>query len=163
MGWLQVPKLSRQPNAQRIQLISTIRSEFNNEWFYFGNLVGSGKLLASEQSRVQRRGIYDSFGVDLKKQPSFREILVAKKRMESKPFLVETFINDQFFLLALFDSGCLQYAAFSKNIVMKHKLPRISVEQRNLQLAKNDKPYHKINQITHVTLDIHGWCERLWV
>lgn len=100
--------------------------------------------------------MYDSFGVNLKKEPSAKEILVAKNRMDSKPFLVESFINDYFFLPALFDSGCLPYAAFSENIVKKHKLPRIPVEHRNLQLAKNDQNYHKISQITYATLDING-------
>ncbi|KAI0992396.1 hypothetical protein K3495_g15789 [Podosphaera aphanis] len=82
--------------------------------------------------------------------------------MDSKPFLVESFINDYFFLPALFDSGCLPYAAFSENIVQKHKLPRIPVEHRNLQLAKNDQNPHKISQITYATLDINGRRERLW-
>ncbi|KAI1003065.1 hypothetical protein K3495_g5141, partial [Podosphaera aphanis] len=82
--------------------------------------------------------------------------------MDSKPFLIDAFINDHFYLSALFDSGCLPYAAFSEETVKKRNLPRILVEPRELKLAKDDDKSYKINYITFVTLDISGRKERLW-
>ncbi|KAI1006047.1 hypothetical protein K3495_g2170 [Podosphaera aphanis] len=82
--------------------------------------------------------------------------------MDNRPFLIEAFINDLFFVPALFDSGCLPYAAFSEDIAKKYKLPRIPIEKRELKLAKEDVNPYKISHVTYVTLDIQGRRERLW-
>lgn len=86
----------------------------------------------------------------------------AVRRMDSLPFLIDTFINNNFYLRALFDSGCLPYAAFNGSIVLHRNLPRIPVKQRLLKLAKDDKNYFMIKFITFATLDINGRKERLW-
>lgn len=82
--------------------------------------------------------------------------------MDSKPFLIDAFINNMFTLRALFDTGCLPCAAFSDSLVTLRNLPRIAVEERQLKLAKDDDHSHTINHITYVTLDINGRRERIW-
>lgn len=82
--------------------------------------------------------------------------------MDSGPFLIDAFINNQFYLCALFDSGCLPYAAFNEKTVIDQNLPRIPINHRLLKLAKDDKVCFKIKYITYATLDINGRKERLW-
>ena len=82
--------------------------------------------------------------------------------MDSLPFLIIEFINNHFYLCALFDSGCLPYAVFSEKIVLNRNLPRIPVKQRILKLAKDEKNCFIIEFITYATLDINGRKERLW-
>ncbi|KAI0996378.1 hypothetical protein K3495_g11801 [Podosphaera aphanis] len=127
------------PSSTRPQLILTYLMNIRS--------VLIRERMTSERSRAQRQQVWDSFGVNLGTRPSKIEILQAKNRMDSKPFLIDTFINNNFYLSALFDSGCLPYAAF---------------KPRQLKLAKDDDKSYKIYQITFVTLDISDRKERLW-
>lgn len=88
--------------------------------------------------------------------PTVNELKEAVDRMDSGPFLIDAFINNHFYLCALFDSGCLPYAAFNENTVINRNLPRIPINHRLLKLAKDDKCSFKIKYITYATLDING-------
>lgn len=69
--------------------------------------------MSSEHRRAQSWRV----GEDLEKAPPAVEVKEAKKAMDSKPFLIDAFIINMFTLRALFDTGCLPYAAFNNSLV----------------------------------------------
>ena len=98
----------------------------------------------------------------LEQAPTIDEIRQAEAKMDSSPFLIDTFINNIYPVHALFDTGCLPFAAFSEDLVRAKNLPRIPIPARDLKLAKNDPHTYKIKDITYCTLDINGRRERIW-
>lgn len=82
--------------------------------------------------------------------------------MNSIPFFIDAFINDHFYLFALFDFGCLPNAAFKEAIIISRNLSHIPIKQRILKLAKVDKNYFMMKDITYAAVDIIGRRKRLW-
>ena len=74
----------------------------------------------------------------LEQAPTIDEIRQAEAKMDSSPFLIDTFINNIYPVHALFDTRCLPFAAFSEDLVRAKNLPRIPIPARDLKLAKND-------------------------
>ncbi|KAI1006229.1 hypothetical protein K3495_g1992 [Podosphaera aphanis] len=82
--------------------------------------------------------------------------------MNSSPFLIDCQLNSSFYLHALIDTGCLCFAAFSKDLVKNNNLPRIKIPEKSLQLAEKDEKERTINEVTYVDLDIDGRKERVY-
>lgn len=81
--------------------------------------------------------------------------------MNGSPFLINCLLNFSYNIQCLIDTGYLCFAAFSEELVLKNKLPRIRIPKTNLYLAKNDGMERKINEITFADFDINGSRERV--
>ena len=91
-----------------------------------------------------------------------KSIVDVVRKLDGSPFIIEVLINKSFYANTFMHSGCLCYSAFNKSFVKRHKLPRIPIECRGLQLAKNDLQRQVINEITFIDMDIDGRTEKVW-
>lgn len=67
-----------------------------------------------------------------------KKVTSVVERLVGTPFMLEVLVNKNFYADALMDSGCLCYSAFNRSFVKLHKLPRYSIESKELKLAKKD-------------------------
>lgn len=97
-----------------------------------------------------------------RKKLKTRKVRSVVERLDGTPFMLEVFINKNFYANAFMDSRCLCYSAFNRSFVKHHKLPRYPIETRELKLAKKDPHRRKINEITCVKIDLDGRVEIIW-
>lgn len=104
----------------------------------------------------------DSLGISLDEKPVINENESIELKLDSKPFLKNSLINDYFYVQTLFDAVCLPYCAFSERIVQKHKLPRILTNFKLMHLAQDKGKHSYITHATFATININGHKEKLW-
>ncbi|KAI1006569.1 hypothetical protein K3495_g1652 [Podosphaera aphanis] len=80
----------------------------------------------------------------------------AIKKMNGKPFIIETFIHGIYQVPTLIDNGCECLAAISNTLVRKLDLPRTTICPRNLTAATSGQG-EMITEMTKMELDVDGY------
>ncbi|KAI0997617.1 hypothetical protein K3495_g10570 [Podosphaera aphanis] len=81
--------------------------------------------------------------------------------MNSSPFLIDRQLNSSFYLHALIDTGCLCFAASSKDLVKNNNLTRTKIPEKS-SISRERRKKRTINEITFADFDIDGRKERVY-